>query len=81
MSITTITPDELTQGIVLRKTMEALLKVTKEMDALRADAERYDYLLTKRLGWLSNRAPIPWGKQNMKEAMSAAIDLAMKGTS
>ena len=56
-------------------------QLVAERDALRADAERYDYLLTKRLGWLSNRAPLPWGKQTQKEAMSVAIDDAMKGTS
>lgn len=52
-----------------------------EVDRVCKDAERYDYLLTKRLGWLSRLAPIPWNKQTMKEAMSDAIDLAMKGKS
>ena len=65
-----ISPKDL--GDILRAALQA------EVDRVSKDAERYDYLLTKRLGWLSRLAPIPWGKQTQKEAMSAALDTAMK---
>lgn len=52
-----------------------------EVERVSKDAERYDYLLTKRLGWLSRLAPIPWKKQTTKEAMSSALDAAMKESS
>ena len=61
-----------------RTRMEIMQAEFVNLRAHKADAERYDYLLTRRLGWLSRRAPLPWGKQTMKEAMSAAIDAARK---
>jgi hypothetical protein len=42
--------------------------------SLQADAERYRVLMTSRLGWLSSRSPIPFGKQTKKQAMDAALD-------
>ena len=65
----------------IREQKAEIAEIRAELATLKADAERYDYLLTKRLGWLSSRAPLPWNKQTMKEAMNAAIDTAMKGTS
>lgn len=58
-------------------TKEARAALLAEIERVSKDAERYDYLLTKRLGWLSRLAPIPCGKQTTKEAMSAALDAAL----
>ena len=57
---------------------ECLRLLHAEIGALRKDAARYAWMCSHRLGWFSRMAPIPWGRQSMKDALDAAIDAAMK---
>jgi hypothetical protein len=48
-----------------------------ERDAAVADAQRYRWMCSERLGWFSRMAPLPWKQQTMKDALDAAIDTAL----
>ena len=86
MSITQITEQEQRLTHTLRTTTEALLAVTAERDALRADAERYRWLFEKTITTqpeLVRVLVMHQGQYVQRHGMhlDAAIDVAMKGKS